>query len=243
MGCDIHLYVEVKKKGKWEPADEWSTYEKEYGDEDKDTNNDPVIPYGKGFYNSRNYSLFGMLANVRNGVGFAGVDTGEALVPIAEPRGLPDDVSSIIRENSDHWGGDGHSHSHLTVKELMEYDWTRTAIHRGVVNVYEYMRWSHWGKSEGQGPESYCGGVSGPGIRYITEKQMDSIVEDILQDGGKQIHQIQPADLKEHKNLYCKIQWETPYYESATVFLSQALPRMWRLGKPENVRIVFWFDN
>lgn len=37
--------------------------------------------------------------------------------------------------------------------------------------------------------------------------------------------------------------WSVHYYEVASDFLSETLPRLWRLGQPEDVRIVFWFDN
>lgn len=40
---------------------------------------------------SRHYQLFAVLADVRNGYGFAGVQTGEPVKPIAKPRGLPPD--------------------------------------------------------------------------------------------------------------------------------------------------------
>lgn len=50
------------------------------------------------FWHSRNYNVFAILANVRNGYGFAGVDTGDALVPICEPRGIPGDLSEEVRE-------------------------------------------------------------------------------------------------------------------------------------------------
>jgi len=39
----------------------------------------------------RHYQLFAVLADVRNGIGFAGTATGEAVQPIAERRGLPVD--------------------------------------------------------------------------------------------------------------------------------------------------------
>ena len=41
---------------------------------------------------------------------------------------------------------------------------------------------------------------------------------------------------------YTKVEWEEPYYRGATYFLSETLPRLWRLGPPDDVRIVFWFE-
>lgn len=46
----------------------------------------------------RNYNLFSILANVRNGVGFAGCKTGEGFEPIAMPRGFPADASPAVKK-------------------------------------------------------------------------------------------------------------------------------------------------
>jgi len=48
------------------------------------------------WYHDRNYNVFGVLADVRNGRGFAGTVTGTGFVPIAEPRGLPSDLSEEV---------------------------------------------------------------------------------------------------------------------------------------------------
>lgn len=78
MGCDIHFYVEKRINGIWQTADKWSA------DLDDDR---PYVDYDDRFYRDRNYDLFGILADVRNGRGFAGVTTGEGFVPIAAPQG------------------------------------------------------------------------------------------------------------------------------------------------------------
>lgn len=90
----------------------------------------------------RHYQLFAVLADVRNGVGFAGVTTGEAVAPIAAPRGLPadflcdteychkatnvDTLSPLQRryrqpeDPLEVWLGD-HSYSWLTGDELLTW--------------------------------------------------------------------------------------------------------------------------
>ena len=66
---------------------------------------------------SRNYALFGKMAGVRCPAN---------IMPIAEPRGLPDDCSVVVRWASDDYGEDGHSHSYLTASEIAELeDWWR----------------------------------------------------------------------------------------------------------------------
>lgn len=231
MGCDIHLYVEVKKDGKWVSADTWET-------------DDGWTDVTKHFYSGRNYDLFAMLANVRNGRGFAGCDTGDGFNPISEPKGLPEDVSPEVKKLSEQWDADGHSHSHLTVQELLDYDWTQTTTKRGIVDAPTFFEWSRWQRSEGLGPDNYCGGVSGGSIREITEEEMKALIDKALVNfldesvffKKKVIETSLPHE-------YCSVSWKTPYYRAAGEFLSETFFRLIRLGKPEDVRIVFFFDN
>lgn len=74
-------------------------------------------------YDGRNYNLFAILADVRNGRGFAGSYTGEGFNPIAEPKGIPNDLSPEVTESFHYWEGDGHSHSWFTLQDLLDYDW------------------------------------------------------------------------------------------------------------------------
>jgi len=107
MGCDIHLYAEAKKNGKWQiicdkrtPREGWD-YEKGGEPYEGDKWAQP--------YRGRNYDLFAVLAGVRN---YAEIR------PIAEPKGVPEDSCIEIRTISDEANGDGHSHSWLTLREL-----------------------------------------------------------------------------------------------------------------------------
>lgn len=68
MGCDIHSVFQARK------GDEWVDVATFWDDE-------------------RHYQLFSVLADVRNGYGFAGVQTGEWVKPISSPRGLPEDFA------------------------------------------------------------------------------------------------------------------------------------------------------
>lgn len=90
MGCDIHVYIEIKQNNKWE-------YSQEYIDD---------IDY-ENQYIPRNYSLFALLAKVRG-------THKESL----DPRGLPKDVSSIVKKEYIKWNGDGHTHSYISLNEL-----------------------------------------------------------------------------------------------------------------------------
>jgi hypothetical protein len=88
-------------------------------------------------------------------------------VPIALPRGIPDDASPEAVAFLDKYGPDGHSHTYLTLAELDEYDWNgqATTIY-GVLPADRYERL----KGEGGAPSSYSGGISGHGVVTFTEE-------------------------------------------------------------------------
>ena len=108
MGCDIHMQVEYRTKvcGTMQWCDgnlyEVNKFHDSYPDEPK---------YTRVHLNNerRNYTLFGLLAGVRN----------YGTKPIVAPRGFPKDVSKSIAEEYDSWGSDAHSASWLTLAELM----------------------------------------------------------------------------------------------------------------------------
>jgi hypothetical protein len=236
MGCDIHLYVERLVNGKWESADQWepNKYAGEDGEPDKN------IPYGKRFYSDRNYNLFAILADVRNGSGFAGCDTGNGFVPIDDPRDIPEDASEEVKAEAERWGSDGHSHSWFTVAELLAYDWTQTTKHRGYVNANEYYEWNRWRREEGERPESYSGDIFGKGIEKVPEEELRRRIEACT--GGDWYRQ-EDKVAKQLANVHCQVEWEQPYYKSVRSFWSDTMPRLLRLGMPDEVRIVFFFDN
>lgn len=123
MGCDIHLFAEVKKKKnlidwllfwrkpQWRSIDNWEL--------DKDCDPPRIsVPYDKRFYKGgRNYNLFAALCGVRANHFYDEVN------PVSEPKDLPIDVSKEVKNESDDWGSDGHSHSWNTLQELEKYDW------------------------------------------------------------------------------------------------------------------------
>ena len=108
MGCDIHMQVEYRTKidgtmqwcdGNLYEVDKFRDY---YPDDPK-----PVRIYLAN--EKRNYTLFGLLAGVRN----------YDIKPIASPRGFPDDASKSIIQEYNYCGSEAHSASWLTLAELM----------------------------------------------------------------------------------------------------------------------------
>ncbi len=258
MGCDIHLFVEKNVNGYWHPADEWETEIAEVANGDhKETVT--YKSYKSLFYTGRNYDLFAILANVRNGYGFAGVDTGEGYKPMSEPKDLPEDVSEYIAEYSAQWGMDGHSHSHHTLRELLEYDWTQETVKRGLTDLRSWVNWIEREKwlEPGEGPESYCGGVGGGNIEQLTPAAARNILnqakDEMAKTKGERLYGDKWLDRVEeifdryypNKQIYVQCEWGTPYYASCGHFWATTMPRLLHLadGDIDSVRIVFWFDN
>lgn len=131
MGCDIHMVHEVRiypygddrtnrTNGKWINKDTWVAnedyvlYPEDY-EHLKDTASAHYeIPYQHRIYRGRNYGLFGILADVRWQCPYG---------PVALPKGVPSDCSYQTMGEIIRYGGDGHSHSYLTLQELENYNW------------------------------------------------------------------------------------------------------------------------
>lgn len=80
------------------------------------------IPTG-AILDMRAYGIFGFLADVRNY---------SAVPPIAAARGVPPDISKEVRADIDHWECDGHTHSWLSMSELMSFDYDQPVEDRRV---------------------------------------------------------------------------------------------------------------
>jgi len=268
MGCDIHLSVERKNPttGNWDfvspeglaPQDDWDRK--------------------RGFWDwcgGRNYGLFSILANVRNGFGFAGVDTGDGYNPIANPKGIPEDASPEYLAQVKRWEGDGHSHSFFTVRELLDYDWNQTTRRRGLIDPLEFAFMLQRDVCK---PFSWCGGSNAAILtfeemeKYITSTKFIQFLEaevtrwaetskdpkraeyldydlerfarlSALLEVQRLSHTPQ-VDHRFHKDNYmAKYEWDETYADVASQFLANTLPALEKLGDPENVRIVFYFDN
>lgn len=226
MGCDIHFAVDVRQPdGSWKSADTW------------DNEDDYQSNYDNAFYEGRNYDLFSIFADVRNGYGFAGVKTGEGFVPFAPPRGVPDDCSPEYRRWVEQWNGDGHSHSYFTVEEIMAYDWTQRTNKSGWVGPKDYLRCKLQGK-----PISWSGAISGNNIKHLSNLEMEKqIIENYGPLNWDTFHKLDDDFL--NTSFYTEVSWSIPYYQAGREFLSITLPKLWRLGAPKDVRCLFFFDN
>jgi len=222
IGCDIHCFVEKRMAdGSWEQITDFVS---DYYDPDNDYFQGDSFAHADCPLDGRNYSVFAVMADVRNGLGFAGCDTGDAIEPIAMPKGLPDDCCAEIRKESDEWDCDGHSHSHLSVAEIMAYDPDTPLNKRGIVSPSEYAVF----KEKGQ-PESWCGMVSGPGIIIVNEDKIEQTIKN-----------------NPEARVYAKVAWTVPvkdYCSSLFVHALDQLKKRCDSHEMDDVRLVFWFDN
>jgi hypothetical protein len=184
MGCDIHIYVEIRKENKWElfelehfTLSEWEkrTYKMEKG----------ASPF-----DWRSYSMYGFLAGVRR----------SGVTPIKECKyELPKDVSNEVKNAYIQWEDDAHSASFLTLKELLEFDYNKD-------------------------------------FTTLTNKR-NVLVEKIFIEKEYSENDI------EH---YYNNKEDETYYDALggpdSMFFVH-LKELSELGHPDDVRIVFWFDN
>ena len=163
---------------------------------------------------NRHYQLFAVLANVRNGYGFAGVRTGEPVAIISKPRGFPKDFP-MDDESHSQWMGD-HSHSWLTGQEMLA--WFETApmvLKTGVLDRGTYDSWD--GASV---PDSYFGCLTWQGI---------VIVED---------DEAQKQERPDWTHIQCT--WNSNLRDELGYFFEE-VARL--VGEHGEVRFVFGFDS
>ena len=75
-------------------------------------------PFTSQPYGGRCYSLFGILAGVRN-------QSNPMIGGEYELKGIPDDASERVKNVSDEWDIDGHSHNYFTLRELLDSDYNK----------------------------------------------------------------------------------------------------------------------
>lgn len=208
MGCDIHSVAQVRKNGKW------TSLVADVGGDDQ------------------NYNTFAVLADVRNGHGFAGSPTGDAWPVIAQPRGTPDDFPM---DGTDHtaisdgdgdpvWMGD-HSHSWLTLAEMLEF-WKRISgtlyTKIGVVTRADYDAIKAGTLDR---PKEWCSWKSGGAVIIVSSEDAD--------------RGLPSTDVQ--------MSWKIPAEDCLASFqkyiAALSALAMKENVEPHDVRLVFGFDN
>lgn len=117
------------------------------------------------WYHNRNYELFGILAGVRR----------PEMPRISDPRGVPGDVD-VKTLGAAGWD---HSLSWVTVREVLEFSWHKTAEHSGLLPVFpegrtEMESFGQWmARTDGKSsPRGYCQGRSGRMVTLAEAKRL-----------------------------------------------------------------------
>ena len=248
MGCDIHIYPERHDGSKWVPAEPFKLakswwYEQildamefeydsvEYRDAEakfealseddaiKEYGDNPLAYWDNPFDNEhgrRNYNFFTVLANVRSSYS-------EVLTPISKCKGLPNDLSVRIADRAESEAEDAHSHSWYTLKELLDYDWWREIQLSGYISQKQFIEFC-----SGKIPDYSLIEAE----RLISNEQMKNVCLGIFNE------------LDPHTYYQTEVQWMTIRRKMIGVdFLDDFLAKLKSYGDPENVRIIFWFDN
>jgi len=80
-------------------------------------------PYTNQPYGGRCYSLFGILAGVRDQSNpMIGAEFNSAKFNL---KGVPDDASMSVKSIADEWDIDGHSHNYFTLRELLDSEYNK----------------------------------------------------------------------------------------------------------------------
>lgn len=244
MGCDIHMYAEYlgEDRKTWHPFGPRGP--QEVYDEEKDTYTVVEDVLGR-IYSDRNYFLFGILAGVRYS---------PSTPPIAPDRGVPEDSCDEIQNHRSDWSGDGHSHTHCTLTELLAYDWTQTIEEREQILFADYNIWVNvFDRSPDEMPRPWYMSRHKPedtaDIKESFQNEFEAILERVAhlysQRKGEEaraiLDQFQPA------RAWCD--FHVPFYQRADKFWKTTMPKLARAMQltpdksPDQVRIVFWFDN
>lgn len=256
MGCDIHIIAEVKQKGKWKKNTDkvfknpyFDIYEKIRTEEParyeelKKSSKDDIQKFQVDPSSSRDYDWFAILANVRNGYGFAG----EGFDVIAQPKGLPEDISIEGKKYvSDPFNF--HSASFLTLDEFDNFDWNQLTMKYGVISLEQYKKL----KDGADSPEEWSGSISGPKIVTVSPEIADAILVD-PEIGLKVTREFwNTCDEIDYDNgtpaseytICVQYEWPVQYREWFKHEIENIVKPMRKLIEVyEDVRIVFAFDN
>lgn len=179
-----------------------------------------------------NYILFSILSDVRNH---------DNIIPISQPRGLPEDLDKERHRPTTHlepipMNSEEYltyfgsiSCSYHTLKDLKEYDWDQIVTMKRFVDVESYKEWMSRGKI-GKPIEyslSACSNIS------------NSEMEEVIRYEEEGIPHIKA------RPLHTIVNWEASCKDLCPEFYNETIPALEKIsekyGGDENVRIIFCF--
>lgn len=235
MGTDIHIRIQRQNQsGEWEyvPYVEKPLKKREELDANDDDWRDRWEDYDKAIaggaldlpdaFTSRNYHRFGLLADVRNGHGFAGLKTGEGWPAQFPYRGLPGGIDPDTDRDDFPWLGE-HSYTWCLLSELEAVDWTAIqTVNQGVLSATGYEEWDghSW-------PPSYRAVVSGPSVRTYQREEWENM-------GRK---------APEGISAYVEVQWQATGYDVMKPWIEEVFPILRKAADGHPLRLLIGFDS
>lgn len=234
MGCDSHPIIEVRRRnGKWGLIDSKHKYYKLL-DKEGATYEDveAAKPSFIRVLGNRNYTLFAILAGVRNY---------SSIKPWFEERGFPEDVcKATVKEIPD--DSDYHSHTYFTVQELIDAPWKKVGSKATEIILYA-DQYQHW-KEKGELPEEFdhLPYESDDFTREVSENEMTLL---LMAEGAKKLARKgrrQGRRFSTRYGPYVKVTVPLTYKQLVPE-LFNCIDDLKKLGDPESVRVVIAFDN
>lgn len=202
MGCDIHIAVQKYSK----INKRWLTLDEKLDE-------------------PRNYFLFHCLAGVRSESSWNNIP------PVSQARGFPSDVGVSCDEciylpsGRKKWLGD-HSHSWLTISELLAYFETVPSFcyELGFITLDQYLLY----RDKGITPTNWCKGISGPRIIKFTEAEYENSIKN--------------NTLPTNKDSYIPAMWKRPIDSTIGAFKEECI-RLKNAYPDSPLRLIFGFDS
>lgn len=222
--------VEHRVDGRWRSVDRWEPHDdvgmlRETIDMPVDT-----------FYEGQNRALYAILCGRHNFADFPTI--------VDEARGFPDDLSEEVEQHLALYRDEGwfvSSPSWVTLAEILAYDWDVPVELHVYADGQEFDAMSRppLGKPGIIGePAHVFEAAKREGCTYIGPEEMTARIAEMKT-------RYKPEDwmkgfTKELRSTYCHVTYTETYGEMADWLLTEGVPRMKKLGAPEDVRCVFW---
>jgi len=207
MGCDIHLYIEYKnKKVAFDGyKDNWHSF-------------------GQRINPGRNYAMFALMANVRN-------HYSDGKLPVlVEPRGIPDDVGYIAKDDNQLYISENEGDNYTTMERAEK--WVESGSSKFIDNQEGKPIWvTH--------PDWHS-------HSWLTTSEFETIINKYLElEAGWHKERVDTHNKMAIQEFIQSGSWmyappsmnDEPQYQ---VVLA-SMKRFEELGY--DARIVFWFDN
>jgi hypothetical protein len=230
MGCDIHIVIERQdESGAWqivpyvEEPPPWLN-DDDYG-KSRHAEVNARVAAGAGrmphAFGLRDYDLFGIIGDVRNG---SGLQDGLTWPSIAPSRGFPADTlvkegETVRDEDNGEWTGD-HSFTWVSLDELAAFPWDDTTrVQHGLIG---YRTWAQWKATGGKRPAGWCQGTNSP---IMTELEA--------------IH----AQYEINPRQYVRCYWSETAREATGDWAGKVLPKLMEIAAGRPLRLLVGFDS